>query len=486
MLEIIYNNFLNTLGGKLYYDKLRNIASKYYYQSKSYSGNKIALCLCGALRPGWRDSIKALINSFSNLGDIDVFIHSWDEESLWPGVGGNGIGWIRRFFHPIIDHCPSELIMSNIDFSKKFPNVFSVLSKEINKKISEKELFALDLKVKKVTLESYSKVVSRLGELQNDSKIYYGIYQVYKSMEEYEKQNNFKYDFIVRIRSDYIIVNNDIKIEDLHLLELNEIYDARYNCGIDGSLEIGRRNAMENYMKTWIYAKENKQNIYFHSCLKNFPTTCMSPGTGFLSHYILSQWVDFLKLRVIKMNIKFSHINYFLFKNICFPDVKDELNKDIQYIRKNNILREDQIKNIVHFFDLIVQKYQIITKPSYGTAKARIKNQLSYKLGQAIIDNSKSILGFIRMPFILSYIKDKHKKEQLSYEAKIKENPNLALPPLKSYSDYEEALKIKNYLSYKLGEALINANRNWYKGGYIKFLLFDLLKLNKNKNKIKK
>ncbi|MCW1551823.1 hypothetical protein OLS59_00165 [Campylobacter jejuni] len=30
MLEIIYNNFLNTLGGRLYYDKLRFIAGRYF------------------------------------------------------------------------------------------------------------------------------------------------------------------------------------------------------------------------------------------------------------------------------------------------------------------------------------------------------------------------------------------------------------------------------------------------------------------------
>ncbi|MCR8709140.1 glycosyltransferase family 2 protein, partial [Campylobacter sp. RM5063] len=42
----------------------------------------------------------------------------------------------------------------------------------------------------------------------------------------------------------------------------------------------------------------------------------------------------------------------------------------------------------------------------YGTAKQRIQNQLSYKLGQAMIVNSKSVLGYIRMPFVLSYIKD--------------------------------------------------------------------------------
>ncbi|HHY1437621.1 TPA: sugar transferase, partial [Campylobacter jejuni] len=102
---------------------------------------------------------------------------------------------------------------------------------------------------------------------------------------------------------------------------------------------------------------------------------------------------------------------------------------------------------------------------------AHIYNHLSYKLGQALIENSKSILGYIRMPYVLSYIKDKHKFEQKAYEEKIKENPNLALPPLETYLDYNEALKEKECFTYKLGEAFIRASKNWYKGGYIKFIL---------------
>ncbi|MFG5102520.1 hypothetical protein O8I46_04965 [Campylobacter lari] len=118
----------------------------------------------------------------------------------------------------------------------------------------------------------------------------------------------------------------------------------------------------------------------------------------------------------------------------------------------------------------------------FTSAKFRIQNQLSYKLGQAMIANSKSILGYIRMPFVLSYIKDKHKQEQKIYQEKIKKDPSLKLPPLESYPDYKEALKLKNHLSYKLGEALIQANKTWYKGGYVK-MWFEIGKL---KQKIKK
>ncbi|MEE3711939.1 hypothetical protein V2I22_02805 [Campylobacter sp. CLAX-7218-21] len=104
---------------------------------------------------------------------------------------------------------------------------------------------------------------------------------------------------------------------------------------------------------------------------------------------------------------------------------------------------------------------------NYGTAKSRIKNQLTYKLGQAMIANSKSIWGYIRMPYVLSYIKDIHKKEQIAYNEKIKANPSLKLPPLESYPDYNEAIKIKEHLSYKLGEALINADKSKLKLGYL-------------------
>ncbi|EAJ4833321.1 alpha-2,3-sialyltransferase, partial [Campylobacter jejuni] len=115
-------------------------------------------------------------------------------------------------------------------------------------------------------------------------------------------------------------------------------------------------------------------------------------------------------------------------------------------------------------------------------ALLRIQNQLSYKLGQALILNSKSVLGYLSLPFIILSIVISHKQEQKAYKFKIKKNPNLALPPLSSYDDYNEALKIKNHFSYKLGEEFIRANKNWYKGGL--FLLpYRVFKLHKKLRK---
>ena len=87
-----------------------------------------------------------------------------------------------------------------------------------------------------------------------------------------------------------------------------------------------------------------------------------------------------------------------------------------------------------------------------------------------MIANSKSLLDYIKMPFKLNHIKKEHNNEQKAYEKIIKKHPNLKLPPLETYPDYNEAIKIKNHLSYKLGEALIKANNKGFitgGGGYL-------------------
>ena len=103
------------------------------------------------------------------------------------------------------------------------------------------------------------------------------------------------------------------------------------------------------------------------------------------------------------------------------------------------------------------------------SALARVKNHLAHKLGQAIIICNKSLFGLLSLPFVLSYIKAKHKKEQSAYEILIKQKPFMKLPKLETYADYEKALKEKECFTYKLGLAMMRADKTWYKGGYIKF-----------------
>lgn len=147
-----------------------------------------------------------------------------------------------------------------------------------------------------------------------------------------------------------------------------------------------------------------------------------------------------------------------------FPIKKQNL--EIKNLEQDLIFKKLQNKKLAKQMGIklntIIPKLTMINPNS---AKARIHNHLSYKLGQALIENSKSVFGYIRMPFILSYIADKHKLEQKIYKEKIKQNPSFTLPPLGTYPDYNEALKEKECFTYKLGEALMKASNNWYGGG---------------------
>lgn len=214
-----------------------------------------------------------------------------------------------------------------------------------------------------------------------------------------------------------------------------------------------------------------------------------------------------LKTKFPTMYIDKEIINFFSekelnhSKNIALliqekQDLQDKIYNEFNSlpIKKQNL----EIKNLEQ--DLVIKKLESkklakslgikmsiinpkITFIQSNSAKARIQNHLSYKLGQALIENSKSIFGYIRMLYVLSYIKDKHKFEQKAYEEKIKENPNLVLPPLETYPDCNEALKEKECFTYKLGEAFIKASKNWYKGGYIKFIFKDVSRLKRERIK---
>lgn len=93
--------------------------------------------------------------------------------------------------------------------------------------------------------------------------------------------------------------------------------------------------------------------------------------------------------------------------------------------------------------------------------------------------NSKSLLGYVRMFYTLSYIKALHKQEQNEYQQRIISNPNLKLPPLEDYADYQEGMKVKDHLSYKLGESFMTAYKDLWRGGLLRFWLVDSKKITK-------
>lgn len=83
----------------------------------------------------------------------------------------------------------------------------------------------------------------------------------------------------------------------------------------------------------------------------------------------------------------------------------------------------------------------------YG-ASERVKQQLSYKLGAKMIENSRSLTGILSVPFSLLAVVSQYRKD-------LKALGDTKLPPIHTYADAYEADKIKNHLSYMLGESMI-------------------------------
>ncbi|EOI5271974.1 sulfotransferase family 2 domain-containing protein [Campylobacter coli] len=156
-------------------------------------------------------------------------------------------------------------------------------------------------------------------------------------------------------------------------------------------------------------------------------------------------------------------------KNNLIQDQRTNIQNLNQTIQNNLTQIQILTQNIKFKEQTIQDKDNLLSfQTQYGTAKSRIQNQLSYKLGQTMIINSKNIFGVLFMPVYIISTLLSHRQEKKIYQEKIKKNPNLKLPPLENYPDYKEALKEKECFTYKLGEALIRANNNWYKGGYVK------------------
>lgn len=98
------------------------------------------------------------------------------------------------------------------------------------------------------------------------------------------------------------------------------------------------------------------------------------------------------------------------------------------------------------------RKKEPVQKGPYGAAD-RVKSQLSYRIGATMINNSKSFVGCITMPFKLTATHRAFKQER-------KNQPKL--PALKTYQDYYDVARIEGHLSYKLGDYFVhNIKKPW-------------------------
>lgn len=92
------------------------------------------------------------------------------------------------------------------------------------------------------------------------------------------------------------------------------------------------------------------------------------------------------------------------------------------------------------------------SKQTYYGAADRVKQQLSYRLGATMIRQSRSIGGWLNMPFALS-------AEAKLFRQGLAARKDMNLPSIAQYHDAHEAELIKQHLSYRLGSRLLKNSK---------------------------
>lgn len=125
----------------------------------------------------------------------------------------------------------------------------------------------------------------------------------------------------------------------------------------------------------------------------------------------------------------------------------------------------------------IKMQYSLENNLNIIGAVSIIKSHLSYKLGNAILLNVKKPLGIIKLIFIIPVLIISHKVERKIYAKELDKKMDLGI-----YKDYNEAIWVKNFFSYRLGETILKTFRK-HKILAIFVLPSSIIKLYKTKIK---
>ena len=196
----------------------------------------------------------------------------------------------------------------------------------------------------------------------------------------------------------------------------------------------------------------------------NFISIFLASSKG--NYYNEDLDIEILNNKNIKISKEYD-FNHLIPPVELYKEMIDEYCAIVEARKLDNLTKDFQVQNSNQQNTIACLNFQV----QYSSAKLRVQNHLSYKLGQAMIMNSKNKLRTLFLPFILLSIVISYKEEQKVYKFKTKTNPNLILPPLETYPDYEQALKEKKCFTYQLGQVLIQANRNWYGGGVFEIVV---------------
>ena len=443
-------------------------------------GGRIAIYLYGHMRT-YKNTYKKFLENIvnPNIKDgwkIDIFIHTWD---------------IFSITDPNVWHAKQ--------------NLFPTLD---NKKLTQTDMNEI------INIYNPKKIVFE-PDNGRPAQRYHKVRAVNQLRLDYEKEYNIKYDFFITTRPDIyflkpFILNEYLKFYATHPSFKDKQLPTKFNFAgcwhfrhpqnfivmdprfpnesdlfwvsnyHDGTMcALTAYKHPDNPLNIFIKYRQNMEYLLFrentkpddyeeivkHSLIVNLENNNALETKLKLATQNLTQKTQELQISQDTINYLNNQLNTLNTEISSYPIKKQSL----------------EISNLEQ--DLINKKLkaQILEK------ELGLDNEINLKYNNALQENKTLKAQLSQKEKDINNLDINHKKALTSQELEIKSLKEALFKKEKDISsleiNYQKALNTKNHLSYKLGQALIKANKNWYKGGYVKFI-FEVIKIKKeHKNK---
>lgn len=220
---------------------------------------KVALCISGQMR-FLESGFNKLNNNLLLPNNCDVFIHSWFDESM---IGKN---YSSRWDYKVGENITTNAINM---YNPKLYNFESPID--------------FSYKVDKYDEDRVLGVYPRI--IKTSHSMFYSIMKCNELKSEYEKNNNFKYDCVIRARFDY---NLTTKI-DVSKLDLNNVY-VNNGC-------MHEKLCVNDHI-----AISNSVNMDYYSDVFNNIDNIYNEGSRYNPEVILGRYIH-KNLNVVEMNL---------------------------------------------------------------------------------------------------------------------------------------------------------------------------------------
>lgn len=202
---VTYNNILSDTDREMFLKNMSLMVKSSNNLKISYK-KRIAVCISGKYR-NHQDSLESIKKNIIVPLNADVFVHSWDEKSIWSGIGG--AAFCGRIFGAEARQIIPREYVNLLKLESLFPKSYPILKTPIDSPLDAQRDLGI-LNSTNIIIESESEFINSLGEnisgftkargSANQIKMFYGIK---RSIDLALEHGN--YDYIIRCRPDWLI-----------------------------------------------------------------------------------------------------------------------------------------------------------------------------------------------------------------------------------------------------------------------------------------